>query len=98
MKMDSYFSARRLLSSFCALVIIFLLSGCDSLKPDSNGGSVPEGAVDLGLSVKWASCNLGASSPEEFGDYYAWGETKPKGTYDWSSYKFALPGIKYDVA
>lgn len=34
--------------------------------------------VDLGLSVKWASCNLGASRPEEMGDYYAWGETAPK--------------------
>lgn len=37
---------------------------------------VPE-VVDLGLSVKWASFNLGASKPEEFGDYYAWGETAP---------------------
>ena len=34
-------------------------------------------AVDLGLRVKWASCNLGASSPEEYGDYYAWGEIIP---------------------
>ena len=38
-------------------------------------------AVDLGLSVKWASCNVGASSPEEVGDYFAWGETKPKKKY-----------------
>ena len=34
--------------------------------------------VDLGLSVKWATCNVGASSPEEYGDYFAWGETKTK--------------------
>ena len=34
------------------------------------------GAVDLGLSVKWASCNLGASKPEEYGKYYAWADTK----------------------
>lgn len=33
--------------------------------------------VDLGLSVKWASFNLGATKPEEYGDYYAWGETEP---------------------
>ncbi len=33
--------------------------------------------VDLGLSVKWATCNIGASSPEEYGDYYAWGEVEP---------------------
>ena len=37
---------------------------------------IPE-AVDLGLSVKWASFNLGASKPEEYGDYFAWGETEP---------------------
>ena len=36
-----------------------------------------EGAVDLGLSVKWRSLNLGATRPEEFGDFYAWGETEP---------------------
>lgn len=38
---------------------------------------IPE-MIDLGLSVKWASFNLGASAPEECGDYYAWGETEPK--------------------
>ena len=38
--------------------------------------------VDLGLSVKWATCNVGASSPKEHGDYFAWGETSPKSTYD----------------
>ena len=49
---------------------------------------VPE-AIDLGLSVKWASFNLGASSPEESGDYYAWGETKAKSNFSWSSYKWS---------
>ena len=44
--------------------------------------------VDLGLSVKWATCNVGASKPEEYGDYFAWGETQPKTTYDWSTYKW----------
>ena len=38
-------------------------------------------AVDLGLSVKWASCNIGATKPEEFGDYFAWGEVSPKKEY-----------------
>lgn len=42
--------------------------------------------VDLGLSVKWASINVGASSPEQAGGYYAWGETVPKATYYWSNY------------
>ena len=44
--------------------------------------------VDLGLSVKWATCNVGASKPEEYGDYFAWGETTTKSTYDWSTYKY----------
>ena len=44
--------------------------------------------VDLGLSVKWATCNVGADSPEEYGDYFAWGETTPKTTYNWSTYKY----------
>ncbi len=43
---------------------------------------------DLGLSVKWATFNLGASKPEEYGDYYAWGETSTKNDYNWSSYKW----------
>lgn len=43
-------------------------------------------AVDLGLSVKWANANLGATSPEGYGDYYAWGETKPKSDYTWYTY------------
>ena len=43
-------------------------------------------AVDLGLSVKWADMNLGATKPEEYGDYYAWGETATKTDYTWESY------------
>ncbi len=46
--------------------------------------------VDLGLpsGLKWATCNVGASSPEEYGDYFAWGEVEPKTIYDWSTYKY----------
>ena len=46
--------------------------------------------VDLGLpsGTLWATCNVGAKSPEEYGDYFAWGETKPKNTYDSGNYKF----------
>lgn len=47
-------------------------------------------AVDLGLpsGLKWATCNVGASSPEEYGDYFAWGETEPKTNYIWSTYRW----------
>ena len=54
----------------------------------SNGTENGYAYVDLGLSVKWATCNVGASSPEEYGDYFAWGETQPKDFYDWSTYKW----------
>ena len=44
-------------------------------------------AVDLGLSVKWSSMNLGATSPTGYGDYFAWGETSPKDNYSWPTYE-----------
>lgn len=44
--------------------------------------------VDLGLSVKWADMNIGATSPEEVGDYYAWGETEVKTDYKIATYKY----------
>lgn len=46
--------------------------------------------VDLGLSVKWATCNVGANVPYEYGEYYAWGETETKNKYDWSTYKYCM--------
>lgn len=50
--------------------------------------------VDLGLpsGTLWATCNVGASSPKEYGDYFAWGETKPKDEYSWSTYKWMNEG------
>lgn len=51
----------------------------------------PVGAVDLGLpsGTRWANCNVGAVSPEDYGGYYAWAETKEKSTYSWSNYKYS---------
>jgi len=67
--------------------------------------------VDLGLSVYWATCNLGADTPEESGDYYAWGETKTKNNYGQSTYTYYdsstetyinignnISGTEYDAA
>ena len=48
--------------------------------------------VDLGLSVKWATCNVGADKPEDYGDYYAWGELTPKESYTWENYRFRTRG------
>ena len=57
--------------------------------------------IDLGLSVEWATCNLGATKPHEYGDYYAWGETETKSDYSWSTYKFGTsssgPFSKYNT-
>lgn len=46
--------------------------------------------VDLGLSVKWATCNVDALNPEDFGGYYAWGETNTKGNYVWVTYQHSI--------
>ena len=53
--------------------------------------TVPPEAVDLGLpsGIKWASMNVGARAPEEYGDYYAWGETQVKQAYSWENYSWA---------
>ena len=50
--------------------------------------------VDLGLpsGTLWATCNVGADSPEEYGDYFAWGETTPKDSYLWNNYKWSGSG------
>ena len=48
--------------------------------------------IDLGLpsGTLWATTNVGATAPEEYGDYFAWGETAPKDVYDWSTYKWCM--------
>lgn len=56
-----------------------------------NGGSLNgHDYVDLGLpsGTLWATCNIGADTPEDDGDYFAWAETMPKEIYDWKSYKY----------
>lgn len=59
-----------------------------SIVMSTLGGSNPiSGWVDLGLpsGLLWASCNVGATSPEQYGNYYAWGETQPKSEYIWEN-------------
>ena len=81
----------------------------EEIKSFTTKEYIPE-SVDLGLSVKWACCNVGASSPEGYGGYYAWGETEEKSDYDWDTYKYYnnntgcinigsnISGTQYDVA
>ena len=62
-------------------------SGTDN---GGSGGTESAEWVDLGLpsGLLWAKWNLGATNPEEYGDYYDWGETSAKEVYDWSTYKY----------
>jgi hypothetical protein len=52
--------------------------------------------LDLPSGTLWATCNVGAEKPEEYGDYFAWGETKTKENYDWSTYKWCN-GSEYEL-
>lgn len=52
--------------------------------------------VDLGLSVNWATYNVGALSDEEYGDYFAWGEVDSKNEYEWSNYYYRSSGDTYE--
>ena len=67
----------------------------DCSKNGYKAGYVPAPAdvqaIDLGLpsGLKWASCNVGAEKPEDYGNYYAWGEVLPKEDYSWATYKYA---------
>lgn len=89
----------------CYLFVVLLsLFSCSS---DDDGFSVPEKGdhefVDLGLSVYWATCNVGADSPIGYGDYFAWGETSPKQNYTMVTYTFEenmdnISGTRYDAA
>ena len=73
-------------------VVEYSVEKVDSLVFTGGAGDTAESHewVDLGLpsGTLWATCNVGANSPEEYGDYFAWGETEPKETYYWSTYKY----------
>ncbi len=68
----------------------FRTEGSTSNSLMQSGDYNNHGYVDLGLSVKWATTNLGATNPEDYGNYYAWGETTPKATYSWMTYQHCL--------
>ena len=73
-------------------VVEYSVEKVDSLVFTDGAGDTAETHewVDLGLpsGTLWATCNVGANSPEEYGDYFAWGETQPKTTYHMSNYKY----------
>ena len=80
-----------LLYSLWLLMSVLILSSFTDGPDNATKGKINgHEYVDLGLpsGVKWATCNVGASNPEEYGGYYAWGETEEKSNYDWSTYKW----------
>jgi len=87
------------ISASCSVIVV-------CVDYDNSGYENGYGYVDLGLSVKWASMNVGASQKEGFGNYYAWGETEPQTGYEWSTYSFRISGdwgedfrfSKYDLS
>ncbi len=74
-------------------LINYLLKGAWPDEPEIPADDNHEW-VDLGLpsGTLWATCNVGANAPEEFGDYFAWGETAPKSVYNWDTYKWCNGG------
>lgn len=79
----------------------------EAKEPVASGTNVINGHewVDLGLSVKWATCNVGAEKASDYGNYFGWGETKPKDQYTASNSKMFERGIgdvngnpEYDAA
>ena len=74
---------------FMTVMLPFVLISCGD---DKDGPVVPDNHeyVDLGLpsGTLWATCNIGATNPEDMGDYFAWGETAPKEIYGMDNYKW----------
>ena len=64
----------------------------------NTSGITPGEWIDLGLpsGLQWRAYNIGSSAPEEYGEYYAWGEISPKNSYYWSNYIYANPGYVSD--
>ncbi len=77
-----------------AVVSVVGMLACYSVDNEDMAADMPTGNlgghdwVDLGLSVRWATCNVGAKSPEEYGDYFAWGETTKKDEYLLCNYSY----------
>ncbi|MBQ3634975.1 MAG: hypothetical protein II951_05090 [Bacteroidales bacterium] len=87
----------KLIAIALGAVMALSFTGCgDDDEEGSYSVAMPE-AVDLGLSVKWASFNLGATEPIGNGDYFAWGVTEPNGEYNTSSWSSSKYDALYNI-
>lgn len=119
MNKNYYFSLSLLMVLMTVLALVACHDDDDEVKADQSYTSCPDNnhphLIDLGLpsGTKWACCNMGASSPEKYGVYYAWGEKGVKNKYSWDNYIYRVPdgtypesfdigsdiaGTQYDVA
>ena len=64
------------------------INPADTLPTDTVPSVPQRGSVDLGLSVKWATCNVGAETPEQAGHLFSWGETTVKTSWKWDTYQY----------
>lgn len=99
----------RVLEALILMAAVVFAAGCAPETDPTNQGGNNNGEnggntetheyVDLGLpsGTLWATCNVGATTPEDYGDFYAWGETTPKTTYDWNTYKYCNDGNPYQL-
>jgi len=108
---NNLLKTRMNMKKFLSLLILFL-SAINILPAQTCPDSNHPHAIDLGIGVKFACCNVGASSPEQYGSHYAWGETKIKNSYKTLNYKHGgnnsyreyknigsdISGTQYDVA
>lgn len=78
-------------------LMFFGAAGHANVNVTDNEDKTPDGveAVDLGLSVKWANMNVGATKDSGFGSYFAWGEVKPKKYYSWGTYIWSQGDSKF---
>ena len=88
--MNAAFATKRVLNRTNKTTVVQdgSISSSDT-KTEKNKGLDTHEYVDLELpsGTLWATCNVGAENPGEYGNYFAWGETKPKANYDWITYK-----------
>ena len=93
-----------LLFSIITVTVMLAISGChkDNEDTDVVSGTINgHDYVDLGLpsGTKWATCNIGATTPDGYGDYFAWGETNAKVTYNWETYEYYDSSIvQYNIS
>ena len=89
-------NSMKLMAAITLTVVMVFVAGCKPEDTPNNSDGTYKGHeyVDLGLpsGTLWATCNVGADTPEGTGDFFAWGENTPKTIYNWSTYKYCNGG------